>query len=852
MKKTILCLFVFAIFLPFSCGFAQESAPSQLRSFLGWMPMQPVTAGGRLVLDMHRFYFARPGGSEEVVLPEPVEGQFAARFDKGSFTLAVQLDPAASGLVEIPIRVAPRAPVDPGGLGRKDTTASAAPDDAADSETLEGVLLIGVDPADGYTFSHRPVDANVKKVAVAGQFNGWNTESHLLQRGPDGVFELFVPLPPGSHPYKLVIDGAWSLDPANPERIGDGTGNDNSVARVADPGRGKPPVVFAEQADGKKAVFRIVRGGSGIVQVSAVAQWPDGSSRLADYELARGRETLSVATEGWPDGAWVRVVVADEKGNVSNAARVRAEPTRDFQWQDGVIYYAFTDRFANGDESNDRPVEDERVLPPANYQGGDFQGIRRKIDDGYFSDLGANVLWLAPLNRNPDGAWQEYLEPYRFYTGYHGYWPVSHTEVEPRFGGEPALTEMISAAHGTGMYIIADLVLKHVHTDHPMWKERRDLFGSLDLPDGTKNLRRWDDHQFTTWFEEWLPGFDFDNPEAVKFLIGNAVDFATRFNLDGYRLDAVKHIKRSFWWRYRTAMRTAVDPRRKLPLYSVGETFMDREGIMSFVGPNMLDGQFDFPLYDTIIDVFARQQRGMDELEKSLEASETVYGKETLMSPLLGNHDKSRFMAYADGDLPDPAISDEEEVGWIKPPAVDDPAAYEKLKLGLTFILSIDGVPMIYYGDEIGMSGAGDPDNRRMMRWGEEVKPEEESVRAHFSRVAAVRHKHPALRYGSRRALVAEGDRYAFVRAHLGDAVLAVWNRGANPTEFTLEVGPEMPDGRYADALSGQAFEVEEGRASFKMEPMKSALFVAAAAEASAGQVLPDEQGEGGEQEAQQ
>ena len=340
------------------------------------------------------------------------------------------------------------------------------------------------------------------------------------------------------------------------------------------------------------------------------------------------------------------------------------------------------------------------------------------------------------------------------------------------------------------MLIIADLVLKHVHTDHQLWKERPDLFGSLELPDGSKNLRRWDDHQFTTWFEEWLPGFDFDNPEAVKFLIGNAIDFATRFKLDGYRLDAVKHIKRSFWWRYRTALRTAVDPGRKVQLYNVGETFMDREGIMSFVGPNMLDGQFDFPLYDTIIDAFAKQKSGMDELERSLSASESIYGKETLMSPLLGNHDKARFMAYADGDLPHPEESDEEEVGWKFPPQVENAAAYEKLKLGLTFVLSVDGVPMIYYGDEIGLTGAGDPDNRRMMRWGEDVTAEESAVREHFSKVAAVRHKHPALRYGSRRSLVAEGDRYAFVRAHLGDAVLVVWNRGPNPTEFALNPGP--------------------------------------------------------------
>ena len=840
----LLCLFADPL-----AAFAQESAAPKLRSFLGWMPVQPVTAGGRLLLDMHRFYFSKPGAGDEVILPDAEPGKFNTRFDTASFSLGVQVDPQASGLLEIPIRIVERGKTDVGEIGRKETDTTVTSEEDDDAPTLEGVLLIGVQPADGYTFTYRPTDPNVKKVAVAGQFNGWNTESHQLQPAANGTYELFVRLPPGSHNYKLVVDGVWTIDPANPEKSDDGTGNANSVARVGAPDRGLPPVVFASSADGDKAVFRIVRGGSDITQTSAVAQLPDGNSRIAGHELSG--DTVTVDTAGLPDGSWVRVVVADAKGNVSNAARVRAKATEEFQWQDGVIYYAFTDRFNNGEEENDRPVQDERVLPAANYQGGDFQGIRQKIDDGYFRDLGVNVLWLAPLNRNPDGAWQEYLEPYRFYTGYHGYWPVSHTEVEPRFGGDIALTDMISAAHGEKMFIIADLVLKHVHADHPMWNERRELFGSLELPDGSKNLRRWDDHQFTTWFEEWLPGFDFDNPEAVKFLIGNAVDFALRFKLDGYRLDAVKHIKRSFWWRYRTALRTAVDPRREIPLYNVGETFMDREGIMSFVGPNMLDGQFDFPLYDTIIDVFAKEKSGMDELERSLTASETIYGKETLMSPLLGNHDKARFMAYADGDLPDAEISDEEEVGWNKPPKVDNAAAYEKLKLGLTFVLSVDGVPMIYYGDEIGMTGAGDPDNRRMMRWGDEVSAEENSVREHFSKVAAVRHKHPALRYGSRRPLVAEGGRYAFVRAHLGDAVLAVWNRGEKLTEFAVEPGPEMPDGSYEDALSGQVIEVKNGRSLFKLEPMKSALFVARAPGGSTGEVAPDEKKQGDEQEAQ-
>ena len=261
-------------------------------------------------------------------------------------------------------------------------------------------------------------------------------------------------------------------------------------------------------------------------------------------------------------------------------------------------------------------------------------------------------------------------------------------------------------------------------------------------------------------------------------------------------------------------------------MYFVGETFMDRKGIMSFVGPNMLDGQFDFPLYDAIMDVFAKGEKGFAELDKSLSESETIYGKETLMSPLIGNHDKSRFMAFADGDLPDAKIPKEEDVGWTKPPRVDNPASYEKLKLAIAFLLAIDGVPMVYYGDEVGLTGAGDPDNRKMMPSESELGAEQKSVRDYFSKMAALRSAHPSLRYGNRRLLVADDSRYAFVRRHFDDKVLAVWNKGKGTAGFDLTAGPELPDGHFSDALTGQTIEVKSGKAKFSLDAMRAAFFI--------------------------
>ncbi len=183
-------------------------------------------------------------------------------------------------------------------------------------------------------------------------------------------------------------------------------------------------------------------------------------------------------------------------------------------------------------------------------------------------------------------------------------------------------------------------------------------------------------------------------------------------------------------------------------------------------------------------------------------------------------------MAYADGDLPDAKITKEEDVGWITPPKVDGPAAYARIMLGPAFLLAIDGVPMIYYGDEIGMAGAGDPDNRRDMRFGDEVSAPEQEVLVNFEKLTKIRAQHPALRYGSRRSVATEKELLAFVRVQLEDRVLCFFNAGSRPSERELQVGPELSDGKYIDALGGGFATVKEGRMSAKVAPRSAAFFV--------------------------
>ena len=790
--------------LVFLTGMALQKANAQenlSQASAGWIPAQTLDSGSEEEYDLTRWLNPGPGGKIGLLRKNPHPG-IQVKIKQGKI-LSIRALPGATGMEGLILQIQP-----------------------AKGPPLEAVFVVSVQPLPVAKFKYLGTGSE-KAVHVAGSFNRWNPSSLPLRKTSAKEWELSLPLSPGAYSYQLIVDEKWSLDLANPEKIKDEAGHQNSLLQVAPL---PPPFYFyADRRDHDSLIFAPAPAVEKIPTPLAVAEMPDGTSREVSVESLPGG-CWGVPIKDLPSLAWIRLTGLGTNGAPTLPIRARAGPDPAFgaDRHDHIMYMAFIDRMVDGDPSNN-PKPDPRVEPPAQYFGGDLTGLRQLMEEGYFEKLGINTLWLTPVNQNPLLAYQEFKEPRRWYTGYHGYWPTSSTGVEPRLGGEKALTELSALAKKRGVHLLLDLVLAHVHEEHPAYRDHPDWFGSLNLPDGTKNLRRWDNEtQFTTWFEPFLPRFNYDKPEACNYLIENAVDWVRRFDLDGFRLDAVKHIPPKFWTSFRQGLRARLPQAASDSFYLVGETFMNRKGINSFIGPNRLDGQFEFPLYDSVLATLGMGTEDFHALEASALASDRVFGPETTMSPLLGNHDKSRFLAYADGDLPDPKEPDEFVVGWNKPPKVDHPSSYAKLRLAFTFVLTCPGVPMIYYGDEVGMTGAQDPDNRRMFPNRKKLSPQEKKVQEHVAKLNAIRAAHPAIRYGSRRCLQADQDTYAVVRTYFQDRVLILYNRSEKPARFSLNVAPELFGGTLVDALGSLGeIEILHGRITLEQPPLSSSVLTA-------------------------
>ena len=446
-----------------------------------------------------------------------------------------------------------------------------------------------------------------------------------------------------------------------------------------------------------------------------------------------------------------------------------------------VLYSLMIDRFANGNTDNDRKLDRPDVLPKVDYYGGDLKGITDKINDGFFNELGISTVWISPITQNPYDAWGLNEDPFTRFSGYHGYWPIYVTQIDTRFGSDAELREMLDAAHAHDLNVILDYVANHMHINSPVLQAHPDWTTSMYLPDGRRNLELWDEQRLTTWFDIHIPTLDLEREEICEPLTDSALYWIANYDFDGFRHDACKHIPENYWRMLCKKMKTRFPDRK---LWQIGETYGSPELIGSYVKTGMIDAQFDFNFYHTAIDVLS-QNDDMSKIARVVEESAASYGSHHTMGNITGNHDKPRFISLAGGAV-DPA-EDTKKAGWKREIGVGDPVGYKKLALLEALICTIPGVPCFYQGDEYGVPGANDPDNRRMMEF-DGYNDDEQALRRTVQQLVALRRSSMPLLYGDMVTLYVDRDMWVFARMYMGEyAIVAVNNSPeARSAEITL------------------------------------------------------------------
>jgi glycosidase len=371
---------------------------------------------------------------------------------------------------------------------------------------------------------------------------------------------------------------------------------------------------------------------------------------------------------------------------------------------DDVLYLLMPDRFANGDRSNDDPAASRGLLDraqPRRYHGGDLAGVRQRLP--YLKSLGVTTIWMNPIYDNTNELDRKEVYDGQPTTAYHGYHAIDYYAVDERLGDLAELRRLVDAAHAQGIKIVLDMVANHTSAYHPWvadpptptWYNgtaERHLANTwqtwtLADPYATPAMRK---ATLEGWFIDILPDLNQNDPEVARYLIQNTLWWVAMSGIDGIRQDTWPYVPRAFWRDWMGAIK-----REHPSLTVVGEVLDgDPSMIAFFEGGRVkfdgiddgVDALFDFPLFYPIRSAFA-QGKPIREVAQMLSRDRLYHDPSSLVT-LLGLHDVGRFMG--------------------EPGAT--PAG---LKLAYTFLLTARGTPLLYYGDEIGLAGGNDPDNRR-------------------------------------------------------------------------------------------------------------------------------------------
>ncbi len=460
-------------------------------------------------------------------------------------------------------------------------------------------------------------------------------------------------------------------------------------------------------------------------------------------------------------------------------------------WASDILYFVILDRFADGETSTNKNVD---IKAKGTFHGGDLNGLRARLNE--IAGLGVTALWITPVVKNID----DFVTGAGFPDwGYHGYWADDFTKMDPRFGTEEDLKALVVDCHKKGIKVLLDVVYNHAgynssYITDPKTKSwlRVESLGTCGTDDITQCVAG-------------LPDFKTEIPEVAEYLLNANLSLAQRTGVDGFRLDTVKHIDHSFWKEHRARTQELLGK----DFFLLGEVWGGDPQVLDpyFAGDEM-DAGFDFSFQGNVISFVSGRGRtiAFDRYLKSREKVRSGY----IMCDFLSSH-----------DVPGALFQLQED----------------KILFRLAMILQFTsiGIPMIYYGEEVGRVGGDWPDNRSDMPWGDSTimpgkgQPRDEKLRADYIKMISIRRAHPALWQGIHTGLSTEGDLLVFQMRdpQSGDVVIVAVNRGSAPVQAAFKSPSDWSQTPVKDAWNGnEIIPVKDGQIDSSIPARSARIFV--------------------------
>lgn len=509
-----------------------------------------------------------------------------------------------------------------------------------------------------------------------------------------------------------------------------------------------------------------------------------GSSTLAivpDLQAV----TISATTDTSLGKKTLPIVVTDQYGNEYSTS-VQVEVTartkknaKDFDWDESVIYFMVTDRFFDGNESNNTASgaqtygKDNAGL----YHGGDFAGITQKLD--YLEDLGINTIWITPIVENIPGVTvtDTGKEDVPYNAAYHGYWASDFTKLNPTLGTKEEFQTLIDQAHNRGIRIMVDIVVNHAGYDTDfgnMIRSGADIVSGSDQKDSLSNL----------------PDFKTEDPAVSAQLVKWQTQWVKDFGIDYFRVDTVKHVENDTWAELKNAL-TEVDSDFKMIGEYAGGGYASNGNTL---GTGEMDSDLDFDFNDQATNFV---KGNISSVESFLTSRNSVLNNTYMTGQFLGSHDEDGFKKkLLDGGMA-------------------EDAATAASMVAASLQITAKGQPVIYYGEEIGLTGLNNypyQTNRYDFDW--TMVNSDNKTYQHYKKMLSIRNAYTdVFARGDRKTILASDENgYDIVsRSYKGTKLYVGLN--IKDVAQTVEIPVSENNGTVLkDLYSGKTYTVSNGK----------------------------------------